>query len=93
MYYNAIRDWSMLNAKVETFLRNVPEETNVFADGSLRDLARAIGAQRRIAGVYNMRSCTSLRKTNDPLGRETVSVRREALATKKRLLVPSLPPG
>lgn len=40
-----------------------------------------------------MRSCTSLRKTNDPLGRETVSVRREALATKKRLLVPSLLPG
>lgn len=50
------------------------------------------GTTRRIAGVYNMRSCTLLRKTNDPLGRETVSVRREALATKKRLLVPSLPP-
>lgn len=38
----------------------------------LKRLARA--SQRRIPGACDMRSCSSLRKTNDPLVRETVSV-------------------
>jgi len=38
----------------------------------------------RDARVYNVRSCSLLSKTNDPLGRETVSVRQEALVTRRR---------
>lgn len=68
-------------------------ERNVFAAVRSTTSREEVVPSRRIAEVYNVRSCTSLRKTNDPLGRETVSVRREALATKKRLLVPSLLPG